>query len=820
MSSQIPPTDPPFIGTQKVHLLTAKRNVRRWISTDALRRRRKADSGGRGAEGDAEQQGPDPWVNVPREGLLEKSISVKPPEDAEDRILELMRMAVTSDAGMGKSTTVKWLFSRFNRPGAETVAFLLNVSDLPNNAEQLFEPAQDGAPGTLVKKFREAQGNSDCADAQEILLRLRDQGRLALVLDGLDEVNRDSPAFKTLSALLSDSAWDKCRIILAGRPYALDTLWTDLFRTDDPPQWRFVLVDEFSEEEQRAYLGDHLFNAVKEHAEDILRDILTVPRVLYYLRQYVSAPENIRTASDVLWTAVRRMLLEGMRGGGRGGAQAAAVEGLSGHDAWLVLSAMAYEIVIVDGNFEGVAADEPFIARVASGCRTFRERELRPGRMSPFGAKDWTAWVTQKLKQLAALNTFLKHGFLEHGFPGLIQFRNRSLGEFFAALWMSRYCLEEDVDELWKRLPLAHDEASQAWYWTFRFAAEMPKGALDEPGAEARSPRHWLAAMRAVYRPGDGTDAGTKRPTEIIYRSWKTLMEYVEDDKLQQASELLNDWRGEFQRILDDRSEANSTRREWAIELTQSFAEIPAGTLEMGSPRTVQARYLDEPEGLALAIAAFGLCRYPGLNGHYRLFDPGHGLKDRQYPWRHYHEISPGDRHPAVYVSWYDAWAYSQWVRWMDGNVIRQCCLPFEHEWEWAAKGGEQWFLPYWWGREFDAMRCHAQQGWVSGATAPAPKWENGKPHLRENPYGLLDILGNVWEWCRNVYTDSVQDESHVTREDGGPSRAFRGGGWDGSARDCRSARRGRGSPGDRHGGLGFRLALVRSAEPGARGAG
>jgi len=108
--------------------------------------------------------------------------------------------------------------------------------------------------------------------------------------------------------------------------------------------------------------------------------------------------------------------------------------------------------------------------------------------------------------------------------------------------------------------------------------------------------------------------------------------------------------------------------------------------------------------------------------------------------------------HPIVNVSWEDTKAYCDWA------VV---ALPTEAQWEKAARGvsGRQ----YPWGDAFDTsklQRCKEMNEDASG-TAAVGSFPSGA-----SPYGIMDMAGNVWQWCADWYDDK-QD-----------TRVLRGGSW------------------------------------------
>lgn len=135
--------------------------------------------------------------------------------------------------------------------------------------------------------------------------------------------------------------------------------------------------------------------------------------------------------------------------------------------------------------------------------------------------------------------------------------------------------------------------------------------------------------------------------------------------------------------------------------------------------------------------------------------------------------------------------------------------LPSEAEWEYACRAGTE--TPWSFGDDPEALVDH---GWFQGQGSTGPQAVGS---LAPNPWGLLDMHGNLWEWVEDGFQSGYSGapaHSGVWNDEVGGGRVLRGGGSLASADYCRSAYRNRGIAGMKGGAFGFRVVL----DPGEAG--
>jgi formylglycine-generating enzyme required for sulfatase activity len=202
--------------------------------------------------------------------------------------------------------------------------------------------------------------------------------------------------------------------------------------------------------------------------------------------------------------------------------------------------------------------------------------------------------------------------------------------------------------------------------------------------------------------------------------------------------------------------------------LGQELVLVPAGPFAMGPGRreiVLDAFYMDRTPVTNEQFARF--VRATGYEPDDGGGSSGGGAKGRYLQhWRGDRPARGEDKHPVTYVSWTDARAYAAWA----GKR-----LPTEAEWEKAARGTDGRKYP--WGRA-EPGPSHASFGNARRGPMPVGSFPDGA-----SPFGLLDMAGNVWEWCEDVFDDDfyASGPSHNPRLTAPSKRSLlvmRGGSW------------------------------------------
>ncbi|MBR4832980.1 MAG: formylglycine-generating enzyme family protein [Thermoguttaceae bacterium] len=299
-----------------------------------------------------------------------------------------------------------------------------------------------------------------------------------------------------------------------------------------------------------------------------------------------------------------------------------------------------------------------------------------------------------------------------------------------------------------------------------------------------------------------------------------------------------------------DASPAPGTRKTFVCNGVEfAFRYCPPGTFRMGAPenerevweRRAALRHVTLTRGFWLAETPTTQAQYAALTGTNPSF---FSATEQNRAWegkptlnalRRYLDETGGDssRLPVENVSWEDAQdflkALNAAISLPPGLAFR---LPWEAEWEYACRAGTS--TAFYWGDEFDLTRANARQvgsldalkakraaspvlaGLRIGPCGPENAeacWNRTTEVGRfgANPWGLCDMLGNVWEWVgdRVDYrlNAPVSTEPRIDpKGDRRGGRGTRGGAWNRSP--CRSSGYGRLNQDCFNSTVGFRVAV------------
>lgn len=179
------------------------------------------------------------------------------------------------------------------------------------------------------------------------------------------------------------------------------------------------------------------------------------------------------------------------------------------------------------------------------------------------------------------------------------------------------------------------------------------------------------------------------------------------------------------------------------VEATKAdLVEIPGGTFQMGRN---DGPPQERPEH-SVTVQNFYMDRTEVTNAEYAEFvrDMNYGAPSH---WVRGRPLAGQEKWPVVNVSPQDAEAFAAWRSKRDGVTYR---LPTEEEWEFAARNGGE-FKSYPWGDRWEEKRAVVKEA----SPRAAGSFPDGK-----NKWGVMDLIGNVWEWTSSkasLYTSTIQ---------------------------------------------------------------
>ncbi len=235
-------------------------------------------------------------------------------------------------------------------------------------------------------------------------------------------------------------------------------------------------------------------------------------------------------------------------------------------------------------------------------------------------------------------------------------------------------------------------------------------------------------------------------------------------------------------------------------EINLEMVKCSAGSFMMGSPEEEFGRFGNEQLHRVTFTKPFYIGKYEVTQNQFVALMESNP------------SIFLEDNNPVETVSYDEAKAFCNKLNMKYANILPQGYkfdLPTESQWEYACRAGTNTSLNNGKNITSEELPCQSldEVAWYYKNESEATHIVGQK---KPNAWGIYDMHGNVWEWCRDWYGDYTSEEvADPEGPDDGSRRVFRGGSCASRVNFCRSAIRLSSSPDTRRPDLGFRVALV-----------
>jgi formylglycine-generating enzyme required for sulfatase activity len=719
-----------------------------------------------------------------------------------EETLEHRRLVIVGDPGGGKSTFVKWLAWKHSGAGSRLFPVLVRIFALEQfihrrvRADTAGLPEPDSAEWLPLYLEDQARQFEWRLDAEFFRRKLRQPATLIL-LDGLDEIP-DARRRATMARWFERvaQAYRQARFVVTTRPAAYEGRATlDGFEVVKIGELEMPAMEEFL-----ARWAGFLFSQERAKAYALTGELIAALRARVDIRRMARNPLMLTALAVIQWNERR----------------------LPDQRADLYESILKWLSEAKDKNYP----DRPLGHKVLAIFGTLAlGMQLRPGgRLKQIDQAEAAKLIEAEFREVppaerfAAALAFLINETLYSGIvvsrgEGHLEFWHLTFQEYLAArkcadLEPGKLLFEEDrwLEQEWREVTL------------------LVPGVLIRTGM-TRVDTIFATALERAALPGTSLTykaraAGVLGAARRDLRAWKYE---PPDDASYEA--LLSEIRPIFEKgkaegidlkVRVEAAEALGQAGDWRFAGNGEDRWLTLGpdTFLMGAQKTSKTKPGYDPEAMdhespvhEVKLDAFQIGRYPVTVAEYQKFveDEEHGYAQPS-AWRHgwqpdnavpreWDEQILHPTRPVVNVNWFEATAYCEWA---------ELRLPTEAEWEYAARGTEGRKYP--WGKDAPNANLANYYGEVRfGSASPVGLFPSGA-----TPEGILDLAGNVWEWCADWYGENYYKNSPLenpTGPESGSERCLRGGSWSDPVTYLRAASRNWLRPGDGDSYFGFRCA-------------
>lgn len=748
-----------------------------------------------------------------------------------EAIIRNQFLVIKGDPGSGKSTFVNYLtyclssqltnrLENWKKEDADLLPVVVILRDFIKSFKKLPEKAEPKHIWDFIEKRLK---DKNLSSASKPILELLEQGKVILFFDGLDEVTTISQRIFVRDAVTAFvKRYEKNRFVVTCRILS----YTEP-KEENEPDLRLAKFPEFEiapfNDKQIKDFIEHWYKELTnlgmptEHAKNLTENLVKQIGQRKELNKLAGNPLLLTimsvvntdngqlpdTRAQLYETIIEKLLWQW--------------EQTSKEQETSQLRQLLQEANLTDADLKPVIWQLAYEAHAQINVNDEDEESLTGIPESKLlnslktlnkGSLDWAAKVIEVMK--------LRAGLLLERENGVFTFPHRSFQEFLASAHIDKDNFVTQAKQL--------ADNQLLWRQVILWAVSRKvflHSAIDAPLAlivelcpkrkltEKEWNKVWLAGD-VLLEVGVNRAERTELGKELVPRVQNRLVELIENNHLSpreraEAGNTLSQL-GDPRIGVIPHPQSISQERERGVNLL--FCEIPAGKFLMGSKENDKSAFKSEFPQFEYNIPYnYFMSRYPVTNAQFEAFvkdENGYtnpkwwteaGLKWREDRKEHY--LYGGAfalaNHPVVGVTWYEAHAFCKWATeqmqkaegriqvWKERKIENtklesgkfEIRLPSEAEWEYAARGGKNFLYP-WKSNEITPNHANYSDTNLNGTSSV------GAFPLGKNDFGLLDMSGNVWEWCATAwqedYKDYVKKEKENNKPEGTAVRVLRGG--------------------------------------------